>query len=160
MAIADKIKLSSIKTLKAKSIDEVDALLVEMQKLYAENPRYSANIEISWERMIGDDITKSHKIKFKMIQEFEKVIRAIRDNEENFVDYVFSASIKLTLVKKDKEAERALKEKELDFFPLLTDEHFKVEVQEFIREIDNLSLGDNFYDKNGDNICAAQKNNS
>jgi hypothetical protein len=131
MAIADKIKLSSTKVLTAKSVDEIDELLVEMKQLFEENSRYSADVSIQWDRVPGEDMTETHSIKFKSLQEFEKLVRTIHGNEENFIDYVFSATIKLKLEKKDKEAERALKEKELDFFSLLSDEHYKVEAQEF-----------------------------
>ena len=131
MAIADKITLSSTKVLMAKSVDEIDELLVEMKQLFEENSRYSADVSIQWERIPDEDITEIHCIKFKSLQDFEKLVRMIHGNEENFIDYVFSATIKLKLEKKDKEAERALKEKEMDFFSPLSDEHYKVEVQEF-----------------------------
>jgi len=131
MAIADKIKLSSTKVLTAKSVDEIDELLVEMKQLFEENSRYSADVSIQWERVPGEDMTETHSIKFKSLQEFEKLIRMIHGNEENFIDYVFSATIKLKLEKKDKDAERALKEKELDFFSPLSDELYKVEMQKF-----------------------------
>jgi len=120
MAIADKIKLISTKLLTAKNVDEVDELLVEMKQLFEENSRYSADVNIQWERVPGEDMTETHTIKFKSLQEFGKLVGAIRANEENFIDYVFSATIKLKLEKKDKEAERALKEKEMDFFQEMT----------------------------------------
>ena len=129
MAIADKIKLSSTKVLTAKSVDEIDELLVEMKQLFEENSRYSADVSIQWERVPGEDMTETHSIKFKSLQEFEKLVRTIHGNEENFIDYVFSATIKLKLERKDKEAERALREKELDFFSPLSDELYKVEIQ-------------------------------
>ena len=131
MAIADKIKLSSTKVLTAKSVDEIDELLVEMKQLFEGNSRYSADVSIQWDRVPGEDMTETHSIKFKSLQEFEKLIRMIHGNEENFIDYVFSATIKLKLEKKDKDAERALKEKELDFFSPLSDELYKVEMQKF-----------------------------
>jgi len=131
MAIADKITLSSTKVLTAKSVDEIDELLVEMKQLFEENSRYSADVSIQWERIPGDDMIETHSIKFKSLQEYEKLIRTIHGNEENFIDYVFSATIKLKLEKKDKDAVRALKERELDFFSPLSDGNFKVEVQEF-----------------------------
>ena len=131
MAIADKIKLSSTKVLTAKSVDEIDELLVEMKQLFEENSRYSADVAIQWERIPGEDMTETHSIKFKSLQEFEKLVRMIHGNEENFIDYVFSATIKLKLERKDKEAERALREKELDFFSPLSDELYKVEMQTF-----------------------------
>jgi len=131
MAIADKITLSSTKVLTAKSVEEKDELLVEMKKLFEENSRYSADVSIQWERIPGDDMIETHSIKFKSLQEYEKLIRTIHGNEENFIDYVFSATIKLKLEKKDKDAVRALKERELDFFSPLSDGNFKVEVQEF-----------------------------
>ena len=133
MAIASKIKLSSSKSLVAKGVEEIDELLVEIKQLFEENPRYSADVDIEWLRFVGEDITESHRIKFKAIVDFGIVVDTIRRNEENFLDYDFSASIKLKLEKKDKLAEQALKEKELDFFSPVSGEHFKVEVQEFMK---------------------------
>jgi len=131
MAIADKITLSSTKVLTAKSVDEIDELLVEMKQLFEENSRYSADVSIRWECIPYEDVTETHSIKFKSLKEYAKLVRAIHENEENFIGYVFSATIKLKLERKNKDAERALKEKEMDFFSILSDEHFKVEVQEF-----------------------------
>ena len=116
MAIADKITLSSTKVLTAKSVDEIDALLVEMKQLFEKNSLYSADVSIRWDRVPGKDMTETHSIKFKSLQEFSILVGTIRRNEENYINYTFSATIKLKLEKKDKLAELALKEKELDFF--------------------------------------------
>lgn len=120
MAIAGSFKLSSTKVLTAKSVNEIDELLVEMKKLFEENSRYSADVSIQWERIPDEDIAEIHVIKFKSLQDFEKLVRMIHGNEENFINYLFSATFKLKLEKKDKEAERALKEKEMDFFQPMT----------------------------------------
>jgi hypothetical protein len=69
------------------------------------------------------------------LQDFEKLVRTIHGNEENFIDYLFSATIKLKLEKKDKEAERALKEKEMDFFQQMTPNEILEQGTKFINEI-------------------------
>jgi hypothetical protein len=127
--LAETLVVRDTFEISAKSIQEFDALMIEIQKKQEQFPQFSMDITCEWETMdtgLVVDGTDKRTIKAKKLQpdKWAPFMNRIRKAEEEILTYlnagkeedqektipVFSCNVKLRIEKKDKEAQKALED--------------------------------------------------
>lgn len=127
MEIADKLSLKGTLTLTARSVNEFDELMVEIEKLKENFLTFRLNVVAEWKTMLTGLVCESidsRKLTAKGINEFPSFVNKMRHMEEEItvainegraedsdpIEYVFDCKVTLQYEKKDKEALEALKD--------------------------------------------------
>uniref|UniRef100_A0A6M3JQI2 Uncharacterized protein n=1 Tax=viral metagenome TaxID=1070528 RepID=A0A6M3JQI2_9ZZZZ len=126
MELADKLTLKGTIVLSAKSVNEFEELMIEIQKLKENFVAHQLNIVAEWQTMltmIPDESLDSRKLVGKDIRQFDIFVSKIRTIEEELEEmlkrhlpedmeakYVFNCTVTLKYEKREKDAQDVMKD--------------------------------------------------
>lgn len=159
MELADKLTLKGSIVLSAKSVNEFDELMIEIQKLRENFITYQLNVVAEWQTMLTGlpcESLDSRKLSGKGINNFDIFVSRLRSMDEELheainkdrpedgkVEYVFNCTVTLKYEKKEKDAQNVMKDSDqlMLFGPysLMFSKQQKIEAQKLL-DIDSKAL--------------------